>query len=73
MHIFISKTSHLLLFIILTQSIFLSYCYAQEAQQNLSDNSILIINSYTESSQWSNEFINPIYDQYGINNQTDIY
>ena len=73
MYTFINKTTILLLFIVLTQSIFLSYSHAQETQHNLSNNSILIINSYTESSQWSNEFINPIYDQYGINNQTDIY
>ena len=70
MNIQIIKTIILYLFI---QSIFISYCFAQEAQQNLSDNSILIINSYTESSQWSNDFIDPIYDEYGINNRMDVY
>ncbi len=45
-----------------------------QQQKGLSNNSILIINSYTESSPWSNKFIDPIYAYYSIqNNKMDVY
>ena len=44
---------------------FHSLCYAVQTQQNnLSSDCILIINSYTEMSLWSNDFIDPIYKEY---------
>lgn len=45
-----------------------------ESRQGFSDNSILIIDSYTESSPWSNKFIDPIYSCYGSQNgDMDVY
>lgn len=49
--------------------------YAGQTQQNpLANESILIINSYTESSLWSNDFINPIYQEFRTQkSHMDIY
>lgn len=48
--------------------------YADNARQDFSSNSILIINSYTETSRWSDDFISPIYREYGKqSNHIDIY
>lgn len=47
--------------------------YAQKNNDTSLDKNILIINSYTESSLWSNEFITPIYNTFlSQNNQVYI-
>ena len=59
---YFKKVLILLLFI---TGMFHSLCYAVQTQQNnLSSDCILIINSYTEMSLWSNDFIDPIYKEY---------
>lgn len=50
------------------------YCYAGHLVYESSQNSILIINSYAETSLWSNDFIDPIYKQYrSQNSHMDIF
>jgi len=59
---------------ILTSVIFHVFCYANQPQRSFSNNSILIINSYTETSLWSNDFIDPIYKEYNAQkNHLDIH
>lgn len=59
---------------IFTLILFQTYCYANQPQCNLTHNSILIINSYTETSLWSNDFIDPIYKEYSTKkNHLDIH
>ena len=55
--------------------LFQALCYATQTQQNIpSSNNILIINSYTETSLWSNNFIDPIYKEYSAQkSRIDIY
>ena len=48
-------------------------CMAQTPQRHNSSNNILIINSYTAITQWSDKFITAIYHEYGAHEtQTDI-
>lgn len=64
----------IVLFIFFISGINSPFCHAESQRQQLSDNSILIINSYTESSTWSNAFIDPVYVRYGAQtDKIDIY
>lgn len=57
-----------------TLVIFHTLCHASQSQPDFSHNSILIINSYTETSLWSNDFIDPIYKEYSTQkNHLDIH
>lgn len=60
----ILKPQKLWALITLILVIFHTFCYANQPQHDFSNNSILIINSYTETSLWSNDFIDPIYKEY---------
>lgn len=64
-----------ILLLILSLNIQSSFCAGcAQPLKHFSNNSILIINSYTESSVWSNIFIDPIYAHYSSkSNRMDIY
>lgn len=59
-----SNSEKIILLTLFITGIFHSICHADQIQHNLSSNCILIINSYTETSLWSNDFIDPIYKEY---------
>lgn len=61
----ISKYKKRLILFIFILGLFHPLCNATQTQQNdLLSSNILIINSYTETSLWSNDFIDPIYKEY---------
>lgn len=70
-----SKFKKRLTLFIFIAGLFQTLCYATQTQQKISpSDNILIINSYTETSLWSNDFIDPIYKEYSaLKNRIDIY
>ncbi len=60
----ISKHAIILSLMLTLLSAVTSISYAKQPTPAFSSNSILIINSYTENSLWSNDFIDPIYTEY---------
>lgn len=60
----ISRINRIYLLIVFLSGLFQSGCYAIPAESPSPGNSILIINSYTESSMWSNDFIEPVYKEF---------
>lgn len=70
----LSRSYKAYIFAAFTLAIFHTFCYANQPQHTFSHNSILIINSYTETSLWSNDFIDPIYKEYSTQkNHLDIH
>lgn len=66
-------TNKVILLFILILNIY-SVTQAESTHRQFSDNSIFIINSYTESSLWSNTFIDPVYACYANQkNKIDVY
>ena len=67
----LSKIKKILISVVFIHVVFYSVCFAHT---NNSNKSILVINSYTAITQWSDKFVTAIYQEYGAHEDNiDMY